>query len=502
MLKNKFIFWGIVIGLFLTVFFYFPDFYASQVAPEGTLYAGHASWFDPWDINVYISAIKWSQHSPDSFQNAYTTIPHKPAVIYPFYTLLGILFSKIDAVTVFTISKLTLGFFLALTIYFCTLTFLKNKGASLLATLLICLGGGFGWLIYKANPLPDTNLTPFTFYATFQRSHEMLAVIFYLSSLALLFKGVSEKKRKKIVISASLFNIVTLFYPPYLLTYYLISFAFLLNQFRFNLKKAASFVSLIFLYTLPFGILYTFYLLNIKGFENVISPNVTTPHILSISLGYGIMAPIFIYQLFFESKNKALIFLNFWFLISILLAYLPLNFSRYYLRGLFFPLVLISIGLIPKISKTLKLKKNIVIGLFTLFLIPTSLLLFWKRMLPSQTALEWYYLNEEQKQAVEFLNRQSLVGEGVLASYPIANWIPARTKNRVYYGHHNQTPDSERKLEKQNKFYSGEFEEEGAKDFLNENYIRYVWCENGECSLNYSFLDLVFENEGVRILRF
>lgn len=36
----------------------FPDYYALTKTPKGFFYSGQASWFDPWDINVYTAAIK------------------------------------------------------------------------------------------------------------------------------------------------------------------------------------------------------------------------------------------------------------------------------------------------------------------------------------------------------------------------------------------------------------------------------------------------------------
>ncbi len=39
----------------------FPNYYAYVNTPSGYIFSGQASWFDPWDINIYVTAIKWGQ---------------------------------------------------------------------------------------------------------------------------------------------------------------------------------------------------------------------------------------------------------------------------------------------------------------------------------------------------------------------------------------------------------------------------------------------------------
>ena len=80
---------------------HFPNYYAWKNTPEGFTFSGQASWFDPWDINVYVSAINWGQSHGFLMQNVYTSQPNKPIFYYPLYTLLGIVFPNTDVFILF-----------------------------------------------------------------------------------------------------------------------------------------------------------------------------------------------------------------------------------------------------------------------------------------------------------------------------------------------------------------------------------------------------------------
>src|SRR3990172_10746449 len=108
----------ISLTIILVVFlFNFPNFYGYLFPPENKVYLGQVSFFDPWDVNVYVSVIRWSQTYGPEFQNAYTTTPHKVTFLYPFYTLVGILFSNIEPFLLFNILTTLAGAVLLLVIF-------------------------------------------------------------------------------------------------------------------------------------------------------------------------------------------------------------------------------------------------------------------------------------------------------------------------------------------------------------------------------------------------
>ncbi|MCR4326275.1 MAG: hypothetical protein NUV52_01315, partial [Candidatus Roizmanbacteria bacterium] len=66
--------------LFIT---HFPTWYALINTPIGYAFTGNNAWFDPWDLNVYVAAIRWGQQGHLLLKNVYTTQNLQPTLMYP-----------------------------------------------------------------------------------------------------------------------------------------------------------------------------------------------------------------------------------------------------------------------------------------------------------------------------------------------------------------------------------------------------------------------------------
>jgi hypothetical protein len=509
--KNQAILLAILSLTLIVLFFSFPNYYASKNTPKGMVFSGQAFWFDPWDINVYASAIRWSQNNGLNFQNTYTTQEHKSVVLYPFYTTLGMLFPKTNPFLLYRTSLILFSFLLLFTIYEIARKFLSKKNGALLALFLVPLGGGLGWVFFPKAILPDIGMTPFTFTSTFQKPHEVLAVTFWILSYYFFYRGISRNNLKSTVISALISNLLVFFYPFFLLSYYLINGIFcLIISVKNKVKQPLLYFGTTVLITFPIGAIYSLYLLSSASFESVLSSNLPTHNIVLLVLGYGILTPVLIYQLFQKKWDSASLYLIIWFFLSVLLAYLPVGFAKQYLRGLFFPAVILSMKSLNKISKQLKISKKILLDILIVFVPLTSIFIFAFRITNAQDAssgwYRWYYISQEENEAMNFLNGSTPIGSGILSSYPIGNHLPAHTDNRVYYGHNCQTPNSKEKIENLNKFYANEYSNEEAERFIKENNISYVWWgrdekkianKHDEESLEYTFLKPIYTNSEV-----
>jgi len=487
----------------LIIFLYsFPTFYPYFKTPPNKVYLGQVSWFDPWDINVYVAAIRWSQENGFYFQNAYTTQPHKSVVFYPFYTLLGNIFPKLEPFLIFNLATTFAGFFLLFIIYKSSRVFLKNKKSALATTFLVCLAGGLGWIFFSKVTVPDLYMTPFTFTSTFQRAHEAIAISFYLSSLVLFFLAIKDNSIKLTITSGISSILFTFFYPFYLLSLYLICAFYSLYSFSKS-KKRSIFIHILLLIfsTLPFGILYSLYLRSGSEFNNVLTPNLNTPNPVLLVLGYGILSPLLLLQFFLKkSWNKSKVFLNIWFFVSVFLSYLPFGFGRYYLRALFFPAVLICFNNLADISSRLRVKEIYVKRALFLILPISNILIILTRLTIATglyTPSEWSFINEKEYQIFTFLRTNTPKGSGLITDdYLFGNLLPAHTNNSVYFGHNYQTPNASEKKKNIEKLYKGSFTENKAKEFLKQNYISYVLVTNKGIDFpKYLFLNRIFKNE-------
>lgn len=499
--KNKSKFMSLFLLSLLIVFvFLSPHIYALLITPKGSVFL-QASWFDPWDITVYVSAIKWAQEFGFTFQNAYTTTPHKSVILYPLYTFLGMLFRQTNPWIIFYSTKIILGIVSCFLIYKSSKIFLKDHIRSLTALFFICFAGGLGWATSIFYLSPDTSVTPFILSSSFEKPHAILATGIYLLSLSYLFKGIGKDK-KDLVTSGLLILAVMLFYPYYLLSYYLIAGIYSLIHYQRRVKSIFATVAMLFFLTFPLGLVHSLYIRSSQAFlKNVLSPFLDTPNPFSLVLGYGILGFIFVYQLFHQKKKEQK-FLSVFFVISIFLAISPLPFSRYYLRGLFFPLVLIGLIVLSKISTRYKIKKYRLIKIVGFFLILSNVFILLGRFANINLS-SWTYLEKEDKEAVLFIKKNIEAGQGFLVDdFTLANELPSFVPQRVFYGHTFQTPDSQEKALQQNKFFEGKMGQREAKEFLQKNKISYIYKKKTDSEISYTFVKPIYTNKQVKIYTF
>lgn len=501
----------LAVTLFILFLYNLPTFYPYFKTPKDMVYLGQVSWFDPWDINVYVSAIRWSQHFGLYFQNAYTTEVHKPIIFYPLYTLFGIVFPNINPYLLFNISTLLIGGFLLVMIYQTTKLFLKNKKLIYYIFLTIPLAGGFGWIFFPKIYTPDIAMTPFTFANTFQRAHEALAISFYFLSLVLFYTSINNKSLKLTLLSGISGILFTPLYPFYLLSFYIICGIY--NFFTFiktKNPKVFRYFLLLVLITFPFGSAYSLYLKSSVTFNNVLAPSIDTPTLFLLCIGYGILTPFLILQIFSKKWDSFKIFLNIWFFSGILLAYTPLSFARYYLRGLFLPAVLLVTNFLTDYfnnKSSVKIHLKYMFIAVTPLLFTTNILIIVARLATAigikNASSSWTYMKTSDYQIFNTLDRVTVPPKGILAPKFISNLIPAHTLNRVYYGHDSQTPASSEKSKNAAFFFDNLYSDTDAKTFITNSQIDYILVTNIEVPSGmsadtplpaYSFLKVFSQN--------
>lgn len=509
-LKNIILALAIIFILSLNVF---PNIYAYLNTPKNMVFSGQATWFDPWDINIYASSIKSGQVNGFLLPNNYTTITNKPIFMYPLYTTLGIIFKDLNPFIVFHFTATFSGLILAMGIFFLLKIFLKDIIERICALIGICLGGGFGFFLYPKLQSADLAMTSFTFQSTFQRPHEAIGLIFYISSLICFYLLFIQQTKKYLILTTSSLLISLLFYPYYILSFFAIAgvFLFLKNKGKLIFSQ---YKYLLFLF--PLSLIPTFWLFqqisSNETFNGVSSQNLSTPDPVYLLIGYGIIFPLIVYQLFKVKKDNGIIFLNIWFFVSLLLALLPFGFSRFYLRGLFFPAVILGIFALNNISIKIKINKYILLIIFIIILLPSTLKITYARITDTFNNNPWYYFSGNEHKGIEYLNKQNKNKNGVLSLYRFGNVIPAHTNNNVYFGHSLQTPQMSNKLQNLYNFYTIRLTEKEAKTFINNNNISYIiWGkeEKGlaeterrnvkEINSYYSFLTPVFKTDDLTI---
>jgi len=494
-----------LILLFLLLVFLniFPHFYAFKNTPPGFIFSGQASWFDPWDINVYIAAIRSGQEYGILLQNTFTTTSHQSALVYPTYTLVGQIFKTSSIFSLFYFYSFLVTLLLIVSLYFFIKIFLKKTIYQLIALFLISLGGGVGWLFFPRPLGADLNVTGFTFFSSWQRPHEALGIIFYFGSLIFLYLGL-EKNKSKEVLKAFLFSLpLVCLYPYYYLGLGLISFSFTIFIY---LKKGEEHFRKLFLFFIPLAILFFIYFLHLKNsiaFQGQLFQKLKVISPIELIVGYGILLPLLIYRLKSAKKDSGFVFLNLWFWISLLLSFVPFGFARFFLRGLFFPGVILVLKLAANKKELAKIRlsrESLLIVLVVLLPI-SSFFIFFKRIEEVKNNNSWYYLSADNQQVFDYFNQKDKTNKNVLAAYNFGNQLPSHSRARVYLGHLIQTPRAQEKLNKIYAFYQQKYNLKEAKEFLTEARVDYVFFGQEEKqiaqkqTLDYPFLKPIFKTE-------
>ena len=474
-----------------------PDYLRWKNTPSDLWFTGQVSWFDPWDQNVYFSAIGWGRRAGLVFQNLYDAQSEKPIQIYGVYTALGRIFSALPVsnAAIFHISVIFLNFILAVVVWWFLQIFLPKNIDRKVSFVLIFLGAGLGWLFFPGIVLPDLGQPGFMFESATRRPHEAVSIGFFLLTIGTLWKG-GFGKRKLYLILAGFSSFIAFYFHPYsVLTLggMFVSFGIysLFNEsgwgqlFKNPLKTPFGQVMLTFgvsgsLYMLAFGL----QMLKDPSSSGLVGQIQYSPNPIYAVLGWGILFPFVLITLITPIEDRKINFLKLWFISQFLIIYIPLGFQKLLIRGLWVVVVMLAILGVEIIATKFKLRQGVLLVFILLFVCIGNLFIFANKVSEPNTN-RWINLSNGEKEIVDFLYDNGQKEEGVLASYRVANIIPANTNKRVYAGHEFQTPDFKSRIAEVNKFYEGQMTDQEAKDFFKKARVVWVFWGPDEKAIGY-----------------
>ncbi|MDO8638043.1 MAG: hypothetical protein Q7R43_00580 [Candidatus Daviesbacteria bacterium] len=484
---------------FLVIFLNtFPNYYAFINTPKNMVFSGQASWFDPWDINLYVSAINWGQNHGILLSNVYTTVENKPILLYPLYTISGSIFKNTNPYLLFHLMSIFVGLLLLFILWQTIKVFLPTSKMQFIALFLISLGGGIGWVFFPNISSSDLFMTGFTFQSHFQRPHEALGIILYLLSLIGFYLVANKSSYLLNLISLISTILLVFFYPFYLLSYGLICGFYSFYLLFYNNKKPILILSINLFIA---GLVLLFYYQHLQSnlqFAGILNQKLSNQNLQELILGWGILLPLIILQLKNPKKDRKFYFLNFWLFISLFLSLLPFGFARFYLRALFLPIIILILLSVPYLSKIFHIKQRIILIILIILVPISSFFIAYKRLDEATKNNQWFYISKEENEALDYLNKNA-VNQGILSSYNFGNIIPAKTNSNVYFGHLLQTPNSQEKINNLMRFFANDFSETEAQKFLIENNVNYVVWGKEEDKLKYQFLKTVFQDGDILV---
>jgi hypothetical protein len=510
----------------------------------------HFGWFlfGIVDGNSYLAKMRQGAVDGWLFHIVYTSEPHEGAVLFTPYLAGGKLIALfvspsspafVDAMlVVFHTSRIVFGMLLILVTYRFIAAFLAKRSLRWLALILVCLGGGFGWLLtvlglgYWLNSLPVDMYLPegYTFYLLYGLPHLALARAALLGGLMLIFHALtldSPRRWLPWALSAGLcWLLVGLCVPFYIAVLYAIlgvwGLASLIRHRRFPARLFwRCIVGAIIPAPLLAYNLYVFATNPIMGAWS--SQNVLpSPHPLHYVFGYGLLAILAIPAIRWAwrrgRRKVAYLLIPAWVVAGPVLAYLPVTVQRRLLEGIFVPLCILAVmglrlwwvGATRRFRRWLRLSWRLAALTVLALTLPTTLLL----LLSGVGAVQWYdpanhlFHTSVEIAALDWLNTHVPADSVVLSDFDTGNTIPARASLRVFIGHSPETicldmlPGSTCTVSKRelvSRLFAGQMSADERRSLFSAYGIRYIIFPQGRADVNSPDLSLIYDDNDYHI---
>lgn len=246
------------------------------------------------------------------------------------------------------------------------------------------------------------------------------------------------------------------------------------------------------------------------------------PHLILL-LGITFITAIFAYSgiLPLKQQKDDTLFVKVWFVVTLLLVYLPIPFQIMLLTGYQIPLaVLATISvydhMIPWIQEHMISRRKefvpkirsvsrLVPILFVLLIIPTNIYLLTWRMLVLNRNEYPFYLYKDELAGFQWLEEHSKPDEVVISSFVIGHYVPGLSGNKAFLANAVMTMDFYQKRSMVNDFYNTLMTDEKREQMLEEYGIDYIFYGPAERMIGEydpgvsSLFEEVFSNNKVQI---
>lgn len=448
--------------------------------------------FNTGDFNQYLAWIEQSRRGQWLFSNPYTLESHRPVFFHPLLLILG----KVAAVTgLSSIACYHLAHFLGavLLLWACYRFVAHVFDESLqrtLAFIVITTSSGLSWLEWLEASLGVK--FHFLFSATFRAASSTFWSLYlyplFSISIALLLLCMlafqrflaTDRVRHALVAGLLLLLLASLHaYDLVIVLPVLLGQILLLMVYRrriewrwllgYGVTAACS---------VPFLLYVELVLLRDPVFAEVGKTGIHLPSVLEFAGMYGLLLPLAALQIprLLRDHSQRATLLLVWLLAIPVLTYLPLglaNVPARLIEGYHVVLAVLSAATLYRIAAgRTHLRRGavavllLVLSLGNAWVLTRDLEVLSKHPFP-------HYLPRDIVSALDWLGERGDPG-AVLASYPLASVVPARTHHPVYAGHLYLTLNLGEKLEVLRRFFDADTPDSARERLLRSHRIRYL----------------------------
>ncbi len=489
--------WVFVIGGILAALTLVP--YAWALAAN----AGSADWqfmgilANPQDGASYLAKIGQGMRGAWLLHFAHTPEPHTGAAIQLFYLMLGHLARLIGVsnLVIFHLARVLATLFMFSALYQFGATVWTRLRPRRMFFALIALGSGLGWLVLLANSalkdVPDFTVPEaYPFYSAYANPHFPLT-IGCLALIAGIYLGVfridndSEPSAVNGGLGVLLLTLVVAFVLPQALIPFggTLAAYVLLRGIR-RRAISASDLRWTAMYFLPAALMGLYYYVVLhynpimdRIWNGQVAAESASP--LLVLTGYGLLLLVAIPGLVrafmrFEADGDQLMLI--WFVVNLLLVFLPFNQQRRLMIGLIIPITFFAVRSLEDfwLNRIPQRTRGLAQVLLIVLVAPSNVLALGIPLFglvnPEAGLSQRLMVERGYWEAMNWLADNGKPDDVVLAGPNIGLWIPAWSSKRVVYGHPWETLDADVKRAQVQAWYSGE----NCDDLLARYHVRYV----------------------------
>lgn len=494
-------------ALFFSLLAISPSIVAWLKTPPGYVFVGNCSYFDPWDMNFYLSNIYWGKLGHWLWQLRHTPSSLQTHFLYFFYTFCGHLarWFSLSPTAIFHIAAVFFSLLLLLTFYLVAIYLLPSRRARLTAYFLAAFGGGWGWAIQRWElAVPDATVFP-TLHVPHFAADQWLFLLLLLCGYCLL--GGSARSYhaglKAVSFGAALF--LGLIHP-----YTVVSALTVLGIYGLTTFWRTRDLNWLFAMVPPIGggllgMIAPVWALVKDSHLDHLGPPAPTPPYFGFVLGYGALSLLVGVGLYCRKilPPKTALFLLSWLVVQSLLLYTPMPHQRSMIKGYYLNLSLLGgwgfAWLSQRVSVWLRaLGWYLLISLFV-----SQLAFLGLNYLLIRPDNPWTYLKGGEAKALNWLSSLVSSQTVVLSSPSFGNILPIYATARSFYGRLHIDILTQEKIVAD--FYSSQTSSEWRNKFLRENGVNYVVWGERERQLgdyqpqNEDFWQLVYDQDGTKI---
>lgn len=476
------------------------------------------------DGNSYIAKMLEGAFGNWLFRTPYTAYPQNGALAFLPYLLLGKLSAgaaqHAQLVFLFQLFRWVGGFLLIFATYDFATFFLKKVSSRRMATGLATLGGGLGWLsvvglkfLWQGRiPLEFYSPETFGFLSIQGLPHLEVARAFLLWGIKGYLVNINEFKYKSAVKNGLLWLAMGLFQPLTVLVGWVVIGCHVLvsgivrnfkrlkimELFRANQNPLITFLIMVII-SAPL-VIYTYVSFQTDPFlrgwtdQNLILSPPITDYLLAFLnvLPFSIAGAVLV----FKTRRWEAGLLAIWLLIIPILAYAPYNLQRRLPEGVWVAIVVL--GMIYIEEKVSSHPRSIRAWLMTAFL--SSLLFFAGAIYTVARPGIPLFTPAQEVEAFTALGAKAGQNDVVLASFDIANALPAWLPVRTVVGHGPESINSDELTPRVEAFFKDATPDTDRLSLINEFGIKYIILGPDEQSasswkpLQSSFARQIFQN--------